>query len=161
MPGERSRTQRFGLDIPPQAEAGVPRDAIDVIREAVDDSPSAPTIVALGPLTNLEDAFAADETLADRLAGVHAMLGTIDAPGNVYVNGLDGADPLEWNAYADPSAVSAVLDSDVPDLARPARCHRRRAGPRGPYRHAQGRSRGRRCGLRLRASAPTSGASPG
>ena len=35
----------FGLDIPPQAEAGVPRDAVDVIRRAVDDSPSAPTIV--------------------------------------------------------------------------------------------------------------------
>ena len=104
----------FGLDIPPQAESGVPRDAVDVIRQAVDDSPSAPTIVALGPWTNLEDAFAADETLADRLAGVHAMLGTIDAPGNVYVNGLDGEDHLEWNAYADPSAVSAVLDSDVP-----------------------------------------------
>ena len=104
----------FGLDIPPQAEAGVPRDAVDVIRAAVDASPSAPTIVALGPWTNLEDAFAADETLADRLAGIHAMLGTIDAPGNVYVNGLDGDDPLEWNAYADPTAVSAVLDADVP-----------------------------------------------
>jgi inosine-uridine nucleoside N-ribohydrolase len=104
----------YGLDIPPQAESGVPLDAVDVIRKAVDDSPSAPTIVTLGPLTNLEDAFAADETLPDRLAGVHAMLGTIDAPGNVFVNGLDGDDPLEWNAYADPSAMSAVLASDVP-----------------------------------------------
>ncbi len=104
----------FGLDIPPQAESGVPRDAVEVISAAVDASPSAPTLVTLGPLTNLEDALAADETLADRLAGVHAMLGTIDAPGNVFVNGLDGKDPLEWNAYADPSAVSAVLASDVP-----------------------------------------------
>ena len=104
----------FGLDIPPQAEAGTPRDAVDVIRSAVDDSPSAPTIVTLGPLTNLEDAFAADDTLADRLAGVHAMLGTIEAPGNVMVNGMTADDPLEWNAYADPSAVSAVFGSDVP-----------------------------------------------
>lgn len=104
----------FGLDIPPQAEAGVPRDAVDVIRRAVDDSPSAPTIVTLGPLTNLEDAFAADDTLADRLAGVHAMLGTVEAPGNVLVNGMTADDPLEWNAYADPSAVSAVFASDVP-----------------------------------------------
>ena len=104
----------FGLDIPPQAEAGVPRDAVDVIRRAVDDSPSAPTIVTLGPLTNLEDAFAADDTLADRLAAVHAMLGTVEAPGNVLVNGMTADDPLEWNAYADPSAVSAVFASDVP-----------------------------------------------
>ena len=104
----------FGLDIPPQAEAGTPRDAVDVIRTAVDDSPSAPTIVTLGPLTNIEDAFAADDTLADRLAGVHAMLGTVEAPGNVMVDGMTADDPLEWNAYADPSAVSAVFASDVP-----------------------------------------------
>jgi inosine-uridine nucleoside N-ribohydrolase len=104
----------FGLDIPPQAEAGVPRDAVDVIRAAVDASPSAPTIVTLGPLTNIEDAFAADQTLADRVAGIHAMLGTVNAPGNVYTNGLDGDDPLEWDAYADPSAVQAVFATDVP-----------------------------------------------
>jgi inosine-uridine nucleoside N-ribohydrolase len=104
----------FGLDIPPQAEAGVPRDAVAVIGATVGSSPSAPTIVTLGPLTNLEDAFAADETLADRVAGIHAMLGTIDAPGNVFVDGLDGGDPLEWNAYADPSAVAAVFAADVP-----------------------------------------------
>jgi len=106
--------EAFGLNIPPQAEAGVPRDAVAVIAAAVDSSPSAPTIVALGPLTNLEDAFAADATLADRVAGIHAMLGTVDAPGNVFVNGLDGSDPLEWNAYADPSAVAAVFATDVP-----------------------------------------------
>src|SRR5688572_19256877 len=29
----------FGLDITPQAEPGVPRDAVEVIRAAVDDSP--------------------------------------------------------------------------------------------------------------------------
>ena len=111
----RSRADAaFGLNIPPQAEAGVPRDAVEVLAAAVESSPSAPTIVALGPLTNLEDAFAADPTLADRVAGIHAMLGTIDAPGNVFVDGLDGGDPLEWNAYADPSAVAAVFATDVP-----------------------------------------------
>ena len=104
----------FGFDIAPTVEAGVPLDAVELIRETVDTSPSAPTIVALGPLTNLEDAFAADPTLPDRLAGVHAMLGTIDAPGNVFVDGLDAEDPLEWNAFADPSAVEAVFATDVP-----------------------------------------------
>src|SRR4029079_19815735 len=86
----RARTDAgFGLDIPPQAEAGVPRDPVEVISAAVDARPSAPTLVTLGPLPNLWDALAADETLADRLAGVHAMLGTLDAPGNVMVNGLE------------------------------------------------------------------------
>jgi hypothetical protein len=71
-------------------------------------------VVALGPLTNVEDAFAADPTLPGRLAGVHAMLGTIDAPGNVMVDGAGGDDRYEWNAFADPSAVAAVLATDVP-----------------------------------------------
>jgi inosine-uridine nucleoside N-ribohydrolase len=106
--------EAFGLNVPPQAEAGVPRDAAAVIAATVDSSPSAPTVVVLGPLTNLEDAFAADATLADRVAGIHAMLGTVEAPGNVFVNDLDGGDPLEWNAYADPSAVAAVFGTDVP-----------------------------------------------
>lgn len=109
----------YGLDITPRVEAGTPRTAVDVIREAVDTSPSAPTIVALGPLTNLEDAFAADPTLPDRIAGIHAMLGTIDAPGNVFVDGYGGADPFEWNAFADPSAVEAVFATDVPIVLVP------------------------------------------
>lgn len=104
----------YGMEIPPSARSGAPQDAIDVLREAVDGSPSAPTVVALGPLTNLEDAFAADPTLPDRVAGIHAMLGTVDAPGNVSVDGNDGGDPYEWNAFADPSAVEAVFATDVP-----------------------------------------------
>jgi inosine-uridine nucleoside N-ribohydrolase len=104
----------FGLDITPQVEAGVPRNAVELLNSAVADSPSAPTIVTLGPLTNLEDAFAGDATLADRVAGIHAMLGTIVAAGNVLIEGHTGADQLEWNAFADPSAVAAVFATDVP-----------------------------------------------
>ena len=104
----------FGMDIPPQVEAGVPIDAAELLASTVDASPSAPTIVTLGPLTNLEDAFIADPTLPDRIAGIHAMLGTVDAPGNVFIDGLDEGDPLEWNAVADPSAVAAVFATDVP-----------------------------------------------
>ena len=75
--------------------------------------PARSPIVALGPLTNLEDAFAADPTLPDRIAGIHAMLGTVEAPGNVYIDGLSGGG-VEWNAYADPSAVEAVFATDIP-----------------------------------------------
>lgn len=103
----------YGLDITPKVESGTLRDAADLIREAVDARPGEVTIVALGPLTNLEDAFAADPTLPDRIAGIHAMLGTIEAPGNVYVDGLTGG-AVEWNAYADPSAVEAVFATDIP-----------------------------------------------
>lgn len=104
----------YGLEIPPQPQSGLPPDATSVLLEAVASSPSAPTIVALGPWTNLEDAFAVDPTVADRIAGIHAMLGVVDAPGNVFVDGRSDADLLEWNAFADPSSVSAVFATDVP-----------------------------------------------
>jgi len=104
----------YGLDIPPQPQSGLPQDATSVLLEAVAMSPSAPTIVALGPWTNLEDAFAADPTVADRIAGLHAMLGVVDAPGNVMVDGWTADDPLEWNAFADPSSVTAIFATDVP-----------------------------------------------
>lgn len=104
----------YGLDISPQVEAGTPRDAVEVLRTAIADSPSPPLFVTLGPLTNVEDAFSADPTLPGRIAGIHAMLGTIEAPGNVFVDGFSGIDPLEWNAFADPSAVETVLATDVP-----------------------------------------------
>jgi hypothetical protein len=95
----------------PQART---ESAVEVLARAVEDSPSAPTIVALGPWTNLEDAFAADPTLADRIAGIHAMAGTVDAPGNVVVEGVTGSEGLEWNVAADPSALVAVFDTTTP-----------------------------------------------
>lgn len=104
----------FGFDITPKVESGVPLDAVEVISAAVADSPSAPTIVTLGPLTNIEDAFAANPELADRIAAIHAMLGTVEAPGNVLVDGHTPEDRLEWNAFADPSAVAAVFATEVP-----------------------------------------------
>jgi inosine-uridine nucleoside N-ribohydrolase len=104
----------WGLAMPPGAQTGPPDDAITLLAKAVDESPSAPTIVALGPWTNLEDAVAADPTIADRIAGIHAMAGTVDAPGNVVLDELTADDRLEWNLAADPSAVSAVLGTAAP-----------------------------------------------
>jgi hypothetical protein len=85
----------YGLAITPQVESGVPRDAVDVLREAVDGSPSAPTVVTLGPLTNLEDACL-DPTLPDR-SRASRDAGHGGRPGNVFVDDHDGA-ILEWNA---------------------------------------------------------------
>jgi inosine-uridine nucleoside N-ribohydrolase len=104
----------FGLDIEPVIETGIPEQASDLIARAIAGSPSAPLIVALGPWTNLADAFAADPSLATRVAGIHAMAGVIDAPGNVLVDGLNEADRLEWNVAADVDAFSNVLALDVP-----------------------------------------------
>ena len=104
----------WGIDMPPQPQSTTPEAATDLLARAIADSPQPPTIVALGPWTNLEDAFAADPSLIDLVAGIHAMAGSVDAPGNVFVEGFDADDRLEWNVAADPSAFTAVFDADLP-----------------------------------------------
>jgi pyrimidine-specific ribonucleoside hydrolase len=104
----------WGLPIPPQVQSGLPPDAVDVFLEAVATSPRPPLVVALGPLTVLEDVHAADPSVVERITGIHAMLGAVEAPGNVLLEGRTPDDRLEWNAVADPSAVEAVFAADVP-----------------------------------------------
>ena len=104
----------YGLDIDPVIESGIPAQASDLIARAIAESPVPPLIVALGPWTNLADALAADPSLADRVAGIHAMAGVIDAPGNVLVDGMNETDRLEWNVVADADAFAAVMALDIP-----------------------------------------------
>ena len=104
----------WGMVMPPPSNTGAAEDAATLLTRAVDASPSSPTVVALGPWTNLEDAVIADPTVADRIAAIHAMGGAIDVPGNVIVEGVTADDGLEWNLAADPSAVSAVFDTATP-----------------------------------------------
>jgi inosine-uridine nucleoside N-ribohydrolase len=104
----------WGLFMPPRPQTGFPEDAVTLLTRAVDESPSAPTIVALGPWTNLEDVLVADPAIADRIAAIHAMGGAVDVPGNVIVGDLTAQSGLEWNFAADPSAVSAVFGTATP-----------------------------------------------
>lgn len=72
------------------------------------------TLVTLGPLSNVADAASLDPAFPTHLAGIHAMAGTIDAPGNIAYGDTSPADGVEWNVGADPDAMAAVLALDVP-----------------------------------------------
>jgi purine nucleosidase len=102
----------WGLTMPPRSEPDLlPEEAAALLARAVEESPSAPTIVALGPWTNLEDAVSTDPAFADRITGIHAMGGAVDVPGNVGIGDVPAA---EWNLAADPSAVVALFATDTP-----------------------------------------------
>ena len=101
--------------MPIPSGAGAPAGtAAEVMARAIEASPTPPLIVPIGPWTTLAALFGARPDLVERVAGIHAMAGVIDAPGNVEINGRTSADPIEWNVAADPDAVAAVLALDIP-----------------------------------------------
>jgi inosine-uridine nucleoside N-ribohydrolase len=108
----------YGIELPAvDGESAPGTPAADLLVELAADAKAAGaplTIVALGPWTNLADAAALDPAFAGSLAGIHAMGGAIDVPGNISAGDTTPADGVEWNLGADPDAVAAVLALDVP-----------------------------------------------
>jgi pyrimidine-specific ribonucleoside hydrolase len=104
----------YGVDLPAVEASELPLDAVTVLHEALAASPEPATVLAVGTWTNLENLFAAHPEDLDRVAGIHTMAGTIDAPGNIELGGTTLADKVEWNVGADPRAFAAVMALDVP-----------------------------------------------
>jgi inosine-uridine nucleoside N-ribohydrolase len=108
----------YGVELPAvegEGARGVPAAELLVDLAADAATSGAPlTLVPLGPWTNLADAAALDPAFAGSLAGIHAMGGAIDVPGNIETGDTAPADGVEWNLGVDPDAVAAVLALDVP-----------------------------------------------
>ena len=73
-------------------------------------SKTAMTIVTTGPLTTVAP-LVQDRDLRRNVEEFIIMAGAIQVPGNVEEPETDGS--AEWNAYADPIAFKAVLDSGI------------------------------------------------
>ena len=110
LPRSRRRAtagKAFGLDIPPQARSGAPRDSVDVIREAVDEEPQRADDRVAGAIDE-PSRMVRGQTRPATAWPVRAMAVWCRRYGPPDHDGLDADDALEWNAYADPSAVSAT-----------------------------------------------------
>ena len=68
-------------------------------------------LVALGPMTTAADLVESEPKAAGRLAGIHAMGGSVE--------GVPVDDVAEWNAAADPTAFRTVLAAGVPLMVVP------------------------------------------
>lgn len=94
-------------DWPPVAPAArADGDAPALIIAVPRMNPGPPTLVALGPLTNLAHALARDPRALHRYARVVVMGGAVDVPGNVTPD-------AEFNAHVDPEALARVLECGV------------------------------------------------
>ena len=105
-----------GVSIPSSPSRPHSQDAVALIASAVRDAAGEMEIVALGPLTNLAEAFQADPSLAEEIAQIYVMGGAFFVPGNVSDAPEMGIDNLvaEWNIYVDPHAAALVLASGAP-----------------------------------------------
>lgn len=100
------------------AEVGFPAggepvemDAVALFTASVDASDTPITVLALGPLTNLAEAFDKTPTLVNNIERIFIMGGAVSVPGSGVTDENTSA---EWNIYADPPAARAVFESGAP-----------------------------------------------
>jgi len=91
-----------GPELPPRT-----LEATEVLLDLLKRYPGELSLIALGPLTNLAAALAADEERIKGLREVIAMGGAIRVPGNI-------TPAAEFNIFVDPHAACRVFESGLP-----------------------------------------------
>lgn len=102
-----------GISIPSNSSRPQSQDAAELIASTIGDAGEDLEIIALGPLTNLAEAFLVDPSLAEEIEQIYIMGGAFSVPGNVSdapEMGINN-DAAEWNIYVDPYAAAIVVAS--------------------------------------------------
>lgn len=95
-----------GLMIPQSPHPVAPMPAVELLRQAIIDSAEPPTLLALGPLTNIALLLRMYPDEAALLEKIVFMGGS---------TGSGNASPVaEFNVWHDPEAAAIVLDAPVP-----------------------------------------------
>jgi inosine-uridine nucleoside N-ribohydrolase len=97
-----------GVDLPEPPDLG-DTTAPELLAETIAANDEV-VLVALGPLTNVAEAFDDDPELVDRVEMMYLMGGAIEAGGNVF----DANTRAEFNIWADSLAAEMVFKTDVP-----------------------------------------------
>jgi pyrimidine-specific ribonucleoside hydrolase len=95
-----------GPEIPDPSYEPHERGAVDLIADAIRDSPEPVTLIPTGPLTNVATFLREHPDLKERIARISLMGGSI---------GLGNTTPAaEFNVYVDPEAAREVFESGLP-----------------------------------------------
>ncbi len=105
-----------GIAIPRSSSKPQGQDAVGLIASTIRAAAGNLEIIALGPLTNLAEAFRGDPSLAEEVEQVYTMGGAFAVPGNVSDAPELAIDNVaaEWNIYVDPHAAALVVASGAP-----------------------------------------------
>jgi inosine-uridine nucleoside N-ribohydrolase len=105
----------LGLTLPEGQDAASNQTAVELLASVIQSSPVKVTLLTLGPLTNIAEAFQNNSSLVDNIERIYIMGGAVDAPGNVGEGGIvEDNNKAEWNIYVDPYAANIVLQSGSP-----------------------------------------------
>ena len=105
FPTEWATAAELGSGVAPAPGTAVAESAPQLIARQARDVAGL-VLVALGPMTNVADLASQHPEDYARLAGIHAMAGSVAGP---VVDGV-----AEWNVAADPRSLETVLASPVP-----------------------------------------------
>ena len=95
----------------PEGGQPVEEDAVALFTSTVQASAEKVTVLAIGPLTNIAQAFSDTPSLVDNIEMIYVMGGAVDVPGS---DVSDTNTTAEWNIYCDPIAARMVFESGVP-----------------------------------------------
>lgn len=102
-----------GIDLPVPAVAMQPRHAVDFIVDTLRSEPSGSvTLVPVGPLTNIAQAFRQAPDIVARVQEIVLMGGAYFEVGNI-------TPAAEFNIYVDPEAAAEVFAAGVPLVVMP------------------------------------------
>ena len=112
----RSAADRlWGLGLPHNDRQPAAQPAPELLAETLANADQPLSVLALGPLTNLAQAFQANPEVISKIERLYMMGGAVDVPGNVYDPNLGFENQTaEWNFYADTVAARIVFESGVP-----------------------------------------------
>jgi pyrimidine-specific ribonucleoside hydrolase len=105
-----------GVVLPPVSRAPETKRAAEYLVERLKNSGTRVRILALGPLSNIAEAFQRDHSVAAHIREIVIMGGAVRVPGNLQDGGVFHTqnNTAEWNIFIDPVAARIVFGMGVP-----------------------------------------------
>jgi inosine-uridine nucleoside N-ribohydrolase len=106
---------RMFLRLPENSSPPPQQTAVQLLTSAIQTSADKVTLISVGGLTNMAEAFLEQPALVSRVEMLYIMGGAVDAPGNLRdIAPLTRNRAAECNMYVDPHAAALALNSGVP-----------------------------------------------
>lgn len=106
-----------GVSVPDNPNPPADMTAVELLIQTIHEADQPVTLVTLGPLTNVAEAFEADPTIIQNISMIWTMGGAMDVPGDISEADTGISNPTaEWNIYADPHAAKIVIESQEAPL---------------------------------------------